>query len=41
MTEFGRTVLAAAKSSGVKQAYVAKLLHITPGAVSQHYGKHG
>ena len=39
MTEFGRALIAAAKDAEVKQAYVARLLEISPGAVSQHYSK--
>lgn len=39
MTDFGRALIAAAKDAGVKQAYVARLLEISPGAVSQHYNK--
>jgi hypothetical protein len=39
MTPFGRELLVAAKEAGLKQSYVAKLLGITPGAVSQHYNK--
>ena len=39
MSAFGRDLLQAAKSAGVKQAFMAKLLDITPGAVSQHYSK--
>jgi len=39
MSAFGREVLQAAKKAGLKQALVAKLLEITPGAVSQHYAK--
>lgn len=38
-TEFGRAVIAAAKEAGIKQAYVARLLDISSGAVSQHYNK--
>lgn len=37
MTQFGRDVLWAAKKNGIKQAHMARLLDITPGAVSQHY----
>jgi predicted transcriptional regulator len=39
MSPFGREILQAAKAAGVKQAFMAKLLDITPGAVSQHYSK--
>lgn len=39
MTDFGRALIAAAKDANVKQAYVARLLEISPGAVSQHYNK--
>ena len=38
-TEFGRAVLAAAKDAGIRQAYMARLLGISAGAVSQHYNK--
>ncbi len=37
MTEFGRTLLAGARDAGLKQSFVAKLLEISPGAVSQRY----
>lgn len=39
MTSFGRALITAAKDAGVKQAFVARLLDISPGAVSQHYNK--
>lgn len=39
MSPFGRDLLKAAKSAGLKQAFMARLLDITPGAVSQHYSK--
>jgi len=39
MTEFGRAFIAAAKDAEVKQAFVARLLEISPGAVSQHFNK--
>jgi hypothetical protein len=39
MTDFGRDIITSAKENGVKQAFVAKLLAISPGAVSQHYSK--
>jgi hypothetical protein len=39
MTEFGRALLAAARDAELKQSFVAKLLEISPGAVSQHYNK--
>jgi len=39
LSAFGRDLLKAAKVAGVKQAFMAKLLDITPGAVSQHYNK--
>ena len=39
MTSFGRALIAAAKDANVKQAYVARLLEISAGAVSQHYNK--
>ncbi|MCW1431581.1 hypothetical protein [Novosphingobium sp. JCM 18896] len=39
MTEFGRALLVAAKDAEVKQSFMARLLGISPGAVSQHYNK--
>jgi DNA-directed RNA polymerase specialized sigma subunit len=39
MTEFGRDLIALFKEHDLQQAYVAKLLAISPGAVSQHYNK--
>jgi hypothetical protein len=39
MTEFGRALLAAAKDAEVKQSFMARLLNVSPGAVSQHYNK--
>lgn len=39
LSPFGRAVLDAAKANGVKQAEIAKILDITAGAVSQHYGR--
>ncbi len=37
LTPFGRDLLAAGKKNGVQQAVLARLLDISPGAVSQHY----
>ncbi len=39
MTAFGRDVLVAARDAGVKQSFMARLFDISPGAVSQHYGR--
>ena len=39
MTEFGRVLLAGARDAGLKQSFMARLLEISPGAVSQHYNK--
>lgn len=39
MTDFGRVLLAGARDAGIKQSFMAKLLAISPGAVSQHYNK--
>lgn len=39
LTEFGKVVVALAKDHSLKQAFVAKLLHLSPGAVSQHYNR--
>lgn len=39
MTQFGRELIALAKAKGLKQSLVAKLLDITPGAVSHHYNR--
>lgn len=39
MTEFGRAIIAASKDAKVKQSFVARLLQISPGAVSQHFNK--
>lgn len=39
MTEFGREIISSAKKNGIQQAFIAKLLAISPGAVSQHYSK--
>ena len=36
---FGREIVRLAKQNDIKQAFVAKLLDITAGAVSQHYNK--
>ena len=37
MTELGRAFLDFARENDIRQALVAKLLGISPGAVSQHY----
>ena len=37
LTDVGRSFLRFAKQMELKQSFVAKLLDITPGAVSQHY----
>ena len=39
LTMFGRELVRAARQNGIQQAFVAKLLGITAGAVSQHYNK--
>jgi len=39
LTDVGRDFLRFAKRMELKQSFVAKLLDITPGAVSQHYTK--
>jgi hypothetical protein len=39
LTLFGRELLQLARQNDLKQAFVAKLLDISPGAVSQHYHK--
>ncbi|ESQ92702.1 hypothetical protein ABAC460_02415 [Asticcacaulis sp. AC460] len=39
LTDFGRDLISSAKRSGIKQADIAKLLDLSPGAVSQHYNK--
>jgi hypothetical protein len=39
LNDFGKKLVASAKTSKVQQAFVAKLLDISPGAVSQHYSK--
>jgi hypothetical protein len=39
MTPFGRELIESAKNNDIKQSFIAKLLNITPGAVSQHYNK--
>lgn len=39
LSDFGKALLAAGKSSGIKQADMARLLEITAGAVSQHYAR--
>ena len=40
MTKFGKDLIALVRDeTDAKQAFVAKLLDITPGAVSQHYNK--
>lgn len=37
MTEFGRALLELARDHDVRQSLMAKLLGISPGAVSNHY----
>jgi hypothetical protein len=37
MTEFGRALLELARAHDVRQSLMAKLLGISPGAVSNHY----
>ena len=37
LSSFGRALLTAGKECGIKQADMAKILDVTPGAVSQHY----
>ena len=37
LSDFGRAVLVAGRAAGIKQADLARILEITPGAVSQHY----
>ena len=39
LTLFGRELVRLAKQNDVQQSYVAKLLDISAGAVSQHYNK--
>jgi hypothetical protein len=39
LTAYGREFIALNKRHGVRQVDVAKMLDITPGAVSQHYNK--
>lgn len=39
LSEFGTAMLAAGKRAGIKQRDMAKILEITPGAVSQHYNR--
>ena len=39
LTEFGKLAVALAKDHNLKQAFVARLFDISPGAVSQHYSK--
>jgi hypothetical protein len=39
MSDFGREILGAAKRNGVQQSLMARVLGITPGAVSQHYNR--
>jgi hypothetical protein len=39
LTEFGKVMVALAKDHSLKQAFVARLFDISPGAVSQHYNK--
>lgn len=39
LTLFGRELVRLLRQNEVKQSFVAKLLDISPGAVSQHYNK--
>jgi hypothetical protein len=39
LTLFGRELVRLAKQNDLKQSFIAKLLDISPGAVSQHYNK--
>ncbi|QMW24075.1 hypothetical protein [Sandaracinobacteroides saxicola] len=39
LSEFGRNFITIAKLAGMKQSVVAKMLDITPGAVSQYFSK--
>ena len=39
LTLFGRELVRIARQNELKQAFVAKLLDITAGAVSQHYNR--
>ncbi len=39
MEPAGKSFLAVGKNNGIQQAFMAKLLDITAGAVSQHYSK--
>ncbi len=39
LTDFGKSFVRLSRDSGLKQAWVARLLGITPGAVSQHYNR--
>ena len=39
LSEFGRALVTAANASGVKQAFIANLLDVTPGAVSRQINR--
>ncbi|MER8491129.1 hypothetical protein NKI51_17400 [Mesorhizobium australicum] len=39
MQDFGRDFLALCRQHGIQQSFVAKLLAISSGAVSQHYNR--
>lgn len=39
LTLFGRELVRSAQQNGLKQAFIAKLLDISAGAVSQHYNR--
>jgi Mn-dependent DtxR family transcriptional regulator len=39
LTHFGREFIRIARQNELQQSFVAKLLDITPGAVSQNYNK--
>ncbi|MFM5907157.1 MAG: hypothetical protein ACKOPO_06180 [Novosphingobium sp.] len=39
LSDFGKALLSAGKDCGIKQADMARILDVTPGAVSQHYNK--
>jgi hypothetical protein len=39
LSAFGAAFLSAARDAKIKQADMARILDITPGAVSQHYAK--
>ena len=39
LSAFGKALLLAGRDCGIKQADMARILDITPGAVSQHYNR--